>query len=561
METTNKISVQQLISQLWQRGLTRIVISPGSRNAPLILGFTTHSKYDCFSVPDERVAGFIALGMAQQTGKPVALVCSSGSALLNYYPAIAEAFYRKIPLIVLSADRPERLVDQGDGQTIRQKNVYANHILYSAQLDEFPKGSQIVKNNSIIQSALNLAIPTSINGGGPVHINLPFEEPLYIRSEFTESVPAPHNLDEEVIDESEIIKLDQVWASSKKKMILVGQKPSNSQVDDLLKELSKEALILSETTSNIDVPNSIQCIDRLITTLSMEEKKSLQPDVLITFGGNVVSKRIKAFLREFSPKHHAHIETIEKAPDTYYCLNQHFYNSDQLVLSTLQSHSDLDSSDYVNQWLGVDKQRAIVQTQFEKTVAFSDFQVMQTVKNLIPPKSIVHLANSTSVRYAQLFNWKQDLVFDANRGTSGIDGIVSTAMGTAMATLKTVVLIVGDISFFYDTNAWWHRHIPNNLKVIVVNNNGGGIFRFIDGPNSTGQLENHFETHQKNSVKHIALGFDLPYFCASSKIEFENKLKKLIDTGSSGILEVETPQKENAGILKSYFENFRTKGI
>ncbi len=562
METTNKKSVQQLIDQLWKKGLTRVVISPGSRNAPLILGFTSHSKYQCYSVPDERSAGFIALGMAQQTQKPVALVCSSGSALLNYYPAIAEAFYRKIPLMVLSADRPQRLIDQGDGQTIRQNKVYANHILLSSQLEEFPIQGEEFKNLQIIKAALNLAIPSVINPGGPVHLNMPFEEPLYLKESFTETtVSTTTDQVNEPIDSTEMQTAISIWNSTSKIMILGGQKNGNPTLDVLLQKISKRALIFSETTSNIDVKGSVHCIDRLITPLSEKEMEKLQPELLLTFGGNVVSKRIKGFLRKYGPKHHIHIEVIEKAPDTYQCLTQHFNNSEELFFTTLLKNANIQGSSYVNQWINVDNVRKEQQAKFEKTVTFSDFQVMQTMNEKIPAQSIVHLANSTSIRYAQLFDWENELFFDANRGTSGIDGIVSTAMGTAMVTTKTVVLIVGDISFFYDTNAWWHRHIPRNLKVVVVNNDGGGIFRFIDGPNSTGQLESHFETHQKNSVEHIAIGFGVHYFCATSKSELESKFDSLLAGNASGILEVNTPQLENAGILQEYFKKFKNEHV
>lgn len=558
METTNKKSVQQLIGQLWKKGVSKIVISPGSRNAPLILGFTSHPKYQCFSVPDERSAGFIALGMAQQSEQPVALVCSSGSALLNYYPAIAEAFYRKIPLLILSADRPERLIDQGDGQTIRQNNVYANHIVFSSQLEEFPSKEREPENLTIIEKALELARPSIHTPGGPVHLNMPFEEPLYLKESFTENFDLEEvNIPKENLNLAEMQKVISVWNAASKIMILAGQKNSHKKLNSLLQALSKQALILSETTSNIELPEAINCIDRLITPLTEQEHIELQPDLLITFGGNVVSKRIKGFLRKFSPNHHIHIEIIESAPNTYQCLNQHFHNSEEAFFTHLLEHVIISTSPYVSKWLSINNTRKSEQIEFERTAPFSDFQVMKTMHYKVPAHSIVHLANSTSVRYAQLFDWNKPLIFDANRGTSGIDGIVSTAMGTAISTNKTVVLIVGDISFFYDTNAWWHRHIPSNLKVVVVNNDGGGIFRFIDGPNSTGQLENHFETHQKNSVKHIAIGFGVRYFCASSLPELESKFDSLLAIEESGILEVFTPQIENAGILKDYFKHFK----
>ncbi len=552
METTNKKSVQQLVEILWQKGLKHIVVSPGSRNAPLILGFTSHPKYECLSVPDERSAAFIALGIADETKAPVALACSSGSALLNYYPAIAEAFYRKIPLIILSADRPEYLIDQGDGQTIRQKNVFSNHILFSSQLDE---NDVSLTNENIINESLNLSFTT----GGPIHLNLPFEEPLYTKCEFTEGlahIKAPE-IASEIISAKELADQVDVFNQSDKTIILAGQLDQNPALMASLIKLKSRALILSETTSNQNIDGTISAIDQLIMPLDSSELKHLQPNLLITIGGNVVSKKIKAFLRQHQPKKHIHIEQIETAPNTYQCLTHHCNKSAEIFFEQLIPLVSLNPSPWVQHWLDIDKNRKVQHALFDETVAYSDFKVMSAVNKLIPTNSILHLANSTPVRYAQLFSWNKSLTIKSNRGTSGIDGIVSTAMGNAIATDKEVYLVVGDISFFYDTNAWWHRQIPNNLKVIVINNSGGGIFRFIDGPNSTGQLESHFETHQKNSVEHIALGFSVNYFRATNLKELEQQFTVLSNSKSSGILEVTTPQTENAGILKAYFNNLK----
>ena len=550
METTDKKSAQQLIDILWQKGMQHIVISPGSRNAPLILGFSSHPKYTCYSIPDERSAGFVALGMADQTKSPVALVCSSGTALLNYYPAIAEAFYRKIPLVVISADRPEYLIDQGDGQTIRQQNVFHNHILFSTQLNE---GDSENSNQQLINNGLNLANSIS----GPVHFNVPFEEPLYNKTEFTEGksdITTFQKKDFIIPNKESYLDL---WNKTERIIILIGQKDTDLELCSLLEKLSHSALILSETTSNIEIEHTIKSIDRLITPLNEEEQIELKPELLITFGGNVVSKRIKGFLRSHVPKNHIHIENSETAPDTYQCLTHHVKLEAYHFFNQIIESLNLSTKTWVNKWVDLDLERNQIQYNYLENIPFTDLKVMQTVRNLIPPNSIIHLANSTPVRYAQLFNWKPNLVFKSNRGASGIDGIVSTAMGNAITTTKQVYLVIGDISFFYDTNAWWHRHIPNNLKVIVVNNDGGGIFRFIDGPNSTGQLENYFETNQKNSVKHIALGFGVDYFCATNLEELENKFQEISNSKSSGILEVNTPQTVNAGVLKEYFEKLK----
>ncbi|UTW66834.1 2-succinyl-5-enolpyruvyl-6-hydroxy-3-cyclohexene-1-carboxylic-acid synthase [bacterium SCSIO 12643] len=557
MITTNKKSVQQLLDKLWQKGVQHIVISPGSRNAPMILGFTSHDKYTCLSVPDERVAAFVALGIADETKQPVALVCTSGSALLNYYPAIAEAYYRHIPLIVLSADRPAYLIDQGDGQTIRQKNVFSNHILYSAELHEAPQNKEDEQENmDRIQAALRFSKPNMLSNGGPVHLNMPFEEPLYDSEEYQPNVDSSKTIQiAEEVSNDDVQLILNLWNHAEKRMILIGQMDADTELKESLQGLSPNALILSETTSNIEIPGVVKNIDRLITPFSEEEKESFQPDILITFGGNVVSKRIKSVLRSYQPKNHIHIQRTSPPLNTYQCLTHHVEYTPSVFLKAFAKNVNSESSDWVKHWINLDLSRQQAHTNYIAKAPYSDLTVIHKISQLIPDDSIVHLANSTPVRYAQLLDWKNNLEFKCNRGTSGIDGIVSTAVGNAIASSKQVYLIVGDLSFFYDTNAWWHRHIPQNIKVIVINNAGGGIFRFIDGPNSTGQLENHFETHQKNSVEHIALGFDVNYLCASNLDMVEEQFKILSTSDQAGILEITTPQIQNAEILKQYFKN------
>jgi 2-succinyl-5-enolpyruvyl-6-hydroxy-3-cyclohexene-1-carboxylate synthase len=554
--TTNKKSVQQLINTLWKKGVQHIIISPGSRNAPMILGFTSHNKYTCLSIPDERTAAFVALGIADETKKPVALVCTSGSALLNYYPAIAEAFYRNIPLIVLSADRPSYLVDQGDGQTIRQKNVFANHILYSSELIESPASEkETTMNEDRINAALRFSFPNSISNGGPVHLNMPFEEPLY-ESEETEfddtvNITLPKT---KSVHKADLHTIQTIWDNASKILILVGQQDPNSSIQKSLSQISKNALILTETTSNINLPGIVQNIDRLITPFSESDKSEFHPDLLITFGGNVVSKRIKSFLRQYQPKNHIHIQKSSPPLNTYQCLTHHVEYEPEIFLEQFSKSITSKNSEWVQKWIDIHIKRQKSHLDIIDNAPYSDLKVINKLSTLIPIDSIVHLANSTPVRYTQLLDWKSSIHFKCNRGTSGIDGIVSTAIGNAIVSDKQVFLIIGDISFFYDTNAWWHRHIPNNIKVIVINNSGGGIFRFIDGPNNTGQLENYFETHQKNSVEHIALGFDVNYLCASNLEMLNQHFKTLSESSEAGILEVNTPQIQNAEILKQYFK-------
>jgi 2-succinyl-5-enolpyruvyl-6-hydroxy-3-cyclohexene-1-carboxylate synthase len=303
------------------------------------MGFTNQKGFTCYSIADERCAAFFALGLAQQLQKPVAVVCTSGSAVLNYYPAVAEAYYSQIPLLIVSADRPKSKIDIGDGQNIRQENVFANHIVFSANLTE----NASVQNDNLIVSA----IETAILQKGPVHINVPFEEPLYetlLEPTYVPKTTFSTNEDAEFILDAKFIS---EWQLAKKKLILVGELLPNAieqkYIDSLAKD--KSVLVLLEKTSNLHHVTFIDRIDTLVSTFTEEEKLNFQPDILLTFGGMVVSKRIKSLLRNYQPTQHWHIDEI-RAYDTFGCLSQHFKTNSTSFLSQLLAENILVESKY-----------------------------------------------------------------------------------------------------------------------------------------------------------------------------------------------------------------------
>ena len=337
-----KIPLAQSIIQIClAKGITNIVISPGSRNAPLTIGFVNNPKFNCYSIADERCAAFFALGIAQQTKEPVAVVCTSGSALLNYYPALAEAFYSQIPLIVISADRPQSKIDIGDGQTIRQQNVFENHSLYNANLKE----GASVENDSKISEAITI----SLHKKGPVHINAPFEEPLYETvSELSVAVEIPAFAnDTQPNSIGDLSEFAAIWNKTKRKMVLVGVNEPNVITEETIAALAQDesVVVLTETTSNLHHPTFVNTIDTLITPFTNEDFEAFRPEILVTFGGMIVSKRIKAFLRKYQPKHHWHIDTL-RAYDTFNALTKHFETSPAVFFETFLPLIKSVESDY-----------------------------------------------------------------------------------------------------------------------------------------------------------------------------------------------------------------------
>lgn len=546
-----KIPLAQSIIEICSaKGIHNIIISPGSRNAPLTIGFAQNSNFKCYSIADERCAAFFALGIAQQTKKPTAIVCTSGSALLNYYPAIAEAYYSQIPLIIISADRPQSKVDIGDGQTIRQQNVFQNHSVFNANLTENASEENDLK--------INKAIETAILQKGPVHINAPFEEPLY---ETVESLSVqPKITHSEETPETKIIEniedFVSIWNSAKRKLVLVGVNEANSIDKKIVENLANDPsiVVLTETTSNLHHPGFINSIDTLITPFDDIDFKEFEPEILITFGGMVVSKRIKGFLRKYKPLHHWHIDTL-RAYDTFNALTKHFVMQPNDFFNALLPKTVFVKSDYFKQINEGYELRKIKKEKYLEKIPFSDFKVFEKVIGSLPKNSQLQISNSSAIRYAQLIDIEPSIEVFCNRGTSGIDGSTSTAIGASVGSPKSTVFITGDIGFLYDSNALWNSYIPKNFKIILINNGGGGIFRILPGHEEKPVFNTFFETSHHLTAEHLAKMYQLNYFTATDLDSLEKIITSFYEINDApGILEIFTPTAENDVVLKQFFK-------
>ena len=530
--------------------LEHVVISPGSRNAPLTIGFYNHPNIKTYSIVDERCAAFFALGLAQQLQKPVAVVCTSGSALLNYYPAVSEAFYSDIPLVVISADRPKHLIDIGDGQTVRQENVFENHCLFSANL---------IANDGLKEENLNLldyALRVATYENGPVHINVPFDEPLYeVVDEMVELELANKEVGEEPIEVDELQKYANIWNASAKKMVLIGANFPDELLQVQLNKIIEDesVIVLTETTSNVYNSNFINSIDKVIFPIEEVDFEVLQPEILLTLGGMIVSKKIKQYLRKHQPKHHWHVDS-KKAFDTYFCLDKHFEISPQLFFSQFFFLTEDVESDYQATWLNIKDHRATKHASYLESCSYSDLKVFESVLESIPNNVHVQVSNSSIIRYTQLFDMNESLDIFCNRGTSGIDGSTSTAIGAAHVNNNQTVFITGDISFFYDSNALWNKHIKNDFRIILINNDGGGIFKVIPGPKSTNALS-YFETPHGLTAQQLCEMYKIEYSTANNLNELNVSLSDFYaESERPKLLEVFTPSQENDTVLKEYFK-------
>lgn len=553
---SDKNTVQDLIQLLKAQGIQHIVISPGSRNAPLTISFDADPFFECYSVVDERSAGFFALGIAQQLNEPVVLICTSGSAAINYGPAVSEAFYQGIPLLVITADRPLEWIDQGDGQTIRQSGIFGSFVRFSANL---PKASDDKDNAWYNARLINEAILTSMfPAPGPVHLNIPLTEPLYgtvesamIQSKVIERLDARPMLDPAMAE-----YLADELSKTPKVLVLCGQLKPNTALNQALSRFAKQenVVVFTESTSNLHDPEFIGCIDRLIMTFDDADEFFFQPDILITFGTNIISKKIKALLRKHKPEQHWHIDASAELMDTFQSLSRIIPVDPFVFLEQISSSiKDEIRSAYASTIQERNRQCAEAQQAFLKNAPFSDLSIFDHILGNLPGNLDMQMGNSSVVRYLQLFDPKPEIHYFGNRGTSGIDGSVSTAVGAAWASNQTTLLITGDISFFYDSNALWNNHISPDLKIILINNGGGGIFRIIEGPDSSEALEKYFETHHERNAKLHAEQFSLKYWKAENEEELKDALIEMINYDQAAILEVFSPRELNDKVLKDHF--------
>ncbi len=542
----------QLITHILKEyGIHNVVISPGSRNAPLAIQFGEMEGFNSYSIVDERSAGFVALGMAKSTNMPVVLTCTSGSAAANYYPAVTEAFYQNVPLLLITADRPKDYIDIFDGQTIRQNELFSQHSYGDFQLQEEEDTEAQESNWDMLKKAIELCFEKK----GPVHINVPLAEPLYdLVNElpFYPSIDSVHPERKFELGAPLIAK----WNLSKRILILVGTKDPSEQLESYLSLLVKNhsVVVLCETTSNLKNVKFFHHIDRYIYNFTQEDYAQFKPDLLITIGQNVVSKKVKQFLRSNPIPEHWHVDE-HWHPDTYFSLSHSIKVKPELFFSKLIPSVSLEPAAYYNLWDQLREKKDQKHSNFLPKAPYSDFQIFSNLSTSIPKEYHVHFSNSSAIRYAQLFDFSSWPVH-CNRGTSGIDGSSSTAMGYAIKSDSPTLLITGELGFFYDINALWNQYIPPYTRIIVINNGEGNIFKIIPGPDRANEnvLDEFIATKHTKNAKHLAAHFNFEY----SFVENEESLERVLDlffqpSTRPKILEINTRENENAQVLRNYF--------
>jgi 2-succinyl-5-enolpyruvyl-6-hydroxy-3-cyclohexene-1-carboxylate synthase len=561
--------VDQLVEICAARGVHDWILAPGSRSAPLTVALTRHAAMRCRLIFDERAAAYVALGLAQQLRTPVGLVCTSGTAAVNFAPAVVEAFYQGVPLLVLTADRPPEWIDQQDNQAIHQVDLYAPHVRagFSLPVDDGKPDTRWFVSR-IVANAIDLAQGWE---PGPVHINVPLREPLYTPPQAaaaadTPIAAAPRALaSRPQLDESAWQELLDRWRSTSRKLIVAGMHPADSNLHAALSALAADGgvAIFADVTANLHtLPYVAAHADAILGTRDAEALDRLRPELVVNFGGQVTSKNIKTLLRGRGPKALWHVRPNLVAPDTYQALTHtipmaaaDFFG--QLAARLGQPPAGSDGN-YQAAWAALDRKAAAALDRLLEEGPFNEFGAVYQVLSALPAGSLLQAGNSMPIRYINLLGLQRGHYpsqVNGNRGTSGIDGTVSTTVGAAMAGQAITTLIVGDLGFFYDRNGLWHRHLPPNLRIVVLNNHGGGIFDIIEGPNQLerARQETYFLTPQPLTARHTAEDHGLRYFHATDRGDLKAQLGEFFaENAGPALLEIETDMATNTAVYAHF---------
>ncbi|WP_338158711.1 2-succinyl-5-enolpyruvyl-6-hydroxy-3-cyclohexene-1-carboxylic-acid synthase [uncultured Phocaeicola sp.] len=551
---TDKKSILQLAALLKAHGIRKIVLCPGSRNIPIVQTLANIPDFTCYPMTDERSAGFFALGLALHGGTPAAVCCTSGTALLNLHPAVAEAFYQQVPLVVISADRPAAWIGQMDGQTLPQPGVFGSLVKKSVDLPEVDSEESEWYCNRLINEAL---LELNHHGKGPVHINVPISEPFFKLpvTELPEVRVIIRYQGLSVYDKDYQPLIDRL-NRYQRRMAVVGQMNLIYLFDKrYTKMLYKHFAWFTENISNQTVPGvPIRNIEPLLCSMNFETQQKMRPELLITYGGHIISKRLKKFLRRHPPVEHWHIAPDGEVVDLYGSLTTVIEMDPFEFLEKIAPMMENRTPEYPRQWEALSK--AIPQAQFD----YSEMSAIGAVIKNLPAPCSLHLANSSVVRYAQLFDIPANVEILSNRGTNGIEGSLSTALGYATASDKLNYLFIGDLSFFYDMNALWNSNYGANIRILLLNNEGGEIFHALPG------LELHENARRFVTATHCATakawaedrGFE--YLSARNSEELNTAVTVFTQasvTNRPMLLEVFTDKNLDIEMLKEYYHNLK----
>lgn len=539
---TDKININILTALLLKHGIKQAVVCPGSRNAPIVHNLNACGQIKCRPVTDERSAGFYALGLSQATGQPVAVCVTSGSALLNLAPAVAEAHYQHIPLVIISADRPAAWIDQLDGQTIPQPDALGRFVKKAVNLPEVHDNTDRWLCNRLVNEALYLA---TYKGKAPVHINVPISEPLFHFN--VSKLP-----DERAVSSCQTMSPDVSFLTerireAKKPMVVIGQMKAAETSDETIDNLEHRMVVVREALSADS--HNMPHFDEALALVGSDE--NYMPDLILYLGNTLVSKRTRHFLRQ------AKADTFLLTKDGSSLIDPTMSvvgiiecDDPDGVLNALTAKAG--PTEFKQRWNRLLSKVNERVDSFEPK--FSQMAIVKYLEEQLEDYDIpfdVHYANSSSIRlaniYARHYTW-------CNRGVNGIEGSLSTAAGFSLGTDDLVICVIGDLSFFYDQNALWNASLKGNLRVILLNNQCGSIFHRLKGLEQSEARDRLIAAGHHTEARGICTQNDIGYIRATTMDEARIAIVRLLteQTKRPMVVEVLTNADDDTQTWKEY---------
>ncbi|MEZ7171083.1 2-succinyl-5-enolpyruvyl-6-hydroxy-3-cyclohexene-1-carboxylic-acid synthase [Sporosarcina sp. OR05] len=523
--------VLRLTQTLMQAGVKSVVISPGSRSTPLAYAFAANEHIQTFMQVDERSAGYFALGLAKATGNPVVLLCTSGTAASNYHPAVTEAYYARIPLIVMTADRPHELRGVGAPQAIDQLNMYGKHVKFSVDLPLAEDNDELdtfLERHT--QRAVAIAMTQPI---GPIHLNIPLREPLLI--DFDRPAPSITFM-ERIVGENELSlpmkgQLNNLIANAKKGLLIVGEMPINFDKKAFWHfAKSLQWPVLCDPLSNLrsEVPTDCLhlCIAHYDALLKSEHFADIAvPDTVIRFGPQPVSKPLSLFLKKTKPTVYVVFDESPEFRDSLGVVTHHVQASPHALFTAVDQ---LQRTEYAKLWATANQEAEQCTRHYEGTLGDEGIIVKCLLDNL-PTGSDLISSSSMPIRDLDTFfcATEKELMVFANRGANGIDGVVSTALGIERARKRPTFLLIGDLAFLHDVNGLIvSRFHETSITIVILNNDGGGIFSYLPQASESNHFEELFGTPTGLTFEHIGAMYDAQYASVHAKEEFVQEIQK-----------------------------------
>lgn len=556
--------VYRMTNTLIQAGVKSVVISPGSRSTPLAYAFASSKALAVYRQIDERSAGYFALGLAKESKEPVVLLCTSGTAASNYYPAITEAHYARIPLIVITADRPHELREVGAPQTIDQIRMYGNHVKFSVDLplaDEHQDVEKYIEMHVRRGLSVSLTAPK-----GPVHFNVPFREPLLInlKNEQTSLTFKQRLIQSNRLDSTALKQVQSLLEKTTKGIVIVGEisEPMNvEQFWNFASSLGWPVLCdpLSNLRANIPADCLSLCIDNYDAMLKSEAfREKVIPQTVIRFGAQPVSKPLSLYLKDNPPETYIVVDDTPEFRDSLSIVTHHIQASPE-ALFPLQLKQE--KSSYSAQWIRANDVASKIMTQEVEDAEHEGAYTSMLLQQL-PTGCDLISGSSMPIRDVDTFFRKttKDIKVFANRGANGIDGVVSTALGLQAAKRRPAWLLIGDLSFLHDVNGLIAtRFHETDLTIVIMNNDGGGIFSYLPQATSPTHFEELFGTPTGLTFEHIAAMYDAQYAAVETGAEFELELEKRKEKNLR-IIEVFTNRQNNVAAHRSLWTKV-TEGL